>query len=221
MLILPLLALGCVPVPVDPTGRPFDAVEAQQGLNTGTRAEAPPTSPDFGAMSLTLPTIPAPPTATDLARADRTDPDLPDRLGAASAGEAAVPSMRSPPPRGINPTAIELSWDPAMPTRDEAFGVRLIGTMIDAEPPNAVLRLPGGSKALVEAGEMLDDDGLLVLAVGDRVVKLVKVTKQGWYAKVETAVLHSNPSGDPPRRPAAQVDPAAAPAVATPAPAVP
>jgi len=96
-----------------------------------------------------------------------------------------------------------------MPTRDEAFGIRLVGTMIDAQPPNAVLRLPNGDKALVEAGEMLDDAGLLVLAIGDKVVKLVKVTKHGWYARVETAVLHSNPRG--PAREVAPAPDAAAP----------
>ncbi|MEO0602451.1 MAG: hypothetical protein AAF211_13495, partial [Myxococcota bacterium] len=117
----------------------------------------------------------------------------------------------------INPTAVDLNWDPAMPTRDSAFGVHLVGTMVDADPPNAVLRLPSGQKALVEAGQMLDSEGLLVLAVGDRVVKVVKVTKQGWYAKVETAVLHSNPKG----RPADPLPARRAPRAAPPAPSAP
>lgn len=190
MLVWIWAMVGCAPVPVEPTGQPFDVAPPGPPTASETRAlgavgPAPvePAGSMPGSLGLTqLPPIPVAPTDAELAQFD-APPPLP-------------PEMPAPMPLGeptISPTAIDLNWDPAMPTRDEAFGVRLIGTMIDAQPPNAVLQLPSGQKVLVEAGEMLNEPGLLVLAVGDRVVKVVQVTKQGWYARVETAVLHSNP----------------------------
>ncbi|MEM6929088.1 MAG: hypothetical protein AAF602_19275 [Myxococcota bacterium] len=217
MLAWILAAVGCAPVPVDPTGRPFDAVtvDDEPGLAAAAEVEA---FASYGTVGLgTLPTIPDAPTAEELAEAN--PPPATAELGLKSSSLPMPSAMATP---AISPTAVDLNWDPAMPTRDSAFGVHLVGTMVDADPPNAVLRLPSGQKTLVEAGQMLDDDGLLVLAVGDRVVKVVKVTKQGWYAKVETAVLHSNPKGRPTDPgPARRVAPRPAPVVPVPAPASP
>ncbi len=190
MLAWILVTVGCAPVPADPTGRPFDAVT--EGSNADLAATAEPEAyPGLDPAALAqLPPIPEPPSAEELARANQSV------LAPSDLSMAPAPA----PPSAISPTAVDLNWDPAMPTQADAFGVTLVGTMTDAVPPNAVLQLPNGEKALVEAGQMLEEQGLLVLAVGDRVVKLVNVTPQGWYAKVETAVIHANPRGH--RRPA-------------------
>ncbi|MEN0061674.1 MAG: hypothetical protein AAGA48_05955 [Myxococcota bacterium] len=194
--------VACAPVPVDPTGKPFDAV-ATEASRPVTPTALGSLAPKPGPIGLTqLPPIPEPPTAEELAEAN-----LPPVSVAPSPDPLPSPEPTLAAPAAISPTAVDLNWDPAMPTRGEAFGVTLVGTMVDASPPNAVLRLPNGDKALVEAGEMLDDAGLLVLAVGDKVVKIVKVTKEGWYASVETATLHSNPRGTNPVRPVVPAKP--------------
>lgn len=78
------------------------------------------------------------------------------------------------------------AWDPTQPLPDGSFGVRLLVTMHDMQPPMAVLGLPNGEERVVHPGDFLTDPKLVVMAIGRDVVQVAKITPAGFYARVDT-----------------------------------
>ena len=72
-----------------------------------------------------------------------------------------------------------------------SWGLRLVSTVDNATPPRAILGLPSGKEEVVKAGDMLPDAGVIVLAVGQDVVQLGRVTPEGDHAKVESVFLQA------------------------------
>ena len=114
-----------------------------------------------------LPDAPAPP-----------EPVVPTApvLAAAPQAERAAP----PPP----------SWglDSAV---DKAFGVWLVSTVMEAQPPRAILAVADGGEQVVRAGTMLPDAGVVVLAIGRDAVQVARVTAEGDRATVQTEFLRA------------------------------
>lgn len=69
------------------------------------------------------------------------------------------------------------------------FGPRLLAVLSGTQPPRAVLSLADGREVVVEPGSMLADDGLVVLAVGDRAVEIAEIYPRGDRAAVQTRQL--------------------------------
>ncbi|MFK7926654.1 MAG: hypothetical protein AB8H79_00585 [Myxococcota bacterium] len=97
----------------------------------------------------------------------------------------AMPQMMMPEqapgtPAWTPDNAVTLSW-----------GLRLVSTLDNTSPPRAILGMPNGSETVVRAGDLLADEGIIVLAVGSGVVQLGKVTAQGDHASVESVFLQA------------------------------
>jgi hypothetical protein len=183
MRLVPILTLvACVPM--EPSGTPFEAVPVT--------APAPTTAP--------APVAAAPVPARsaggfDFDAEDRTDEDAtggaedPVDLQAKLLGlePLARPTTRPAPTPGL-PVPV---WDPSIPIPEATFGVRVLATLLDMQPPRAVLGLPDGAERVVQPGAMLPDQGLVVLAIGRDAVQLAKVTPQGFYAAVRTETVQA------------------------------
>lgn len=70
-----------------------------------------------------------------------------------------------------------------------SWGVRLVRTLHDTHPPSAVIGLPDGSQHVVEAGTMLPDAGVVVLAIGRDAVQIAEITPMGDRARIDTSLL--------------------------------
>jgi hypothetical protein len=71
------------------------------------------------------------------------------------------------------------------------FGVRLVSTTTQSQPPRAILGLADGREVVVEPGTMLPDEKLIVLAIGQDAIQVAEVTPMGDRAKVESRVLQA------------------------------
>jgi len=70
------------------------------------------------------------------------------------------------------------------------WGVRLITTVaLENNPPQAYLGLPDGEKAWVQAGDLLAEPRLVVLAVGRDMVQLARITPAGDHATIQSETL--------------------------------
>jgi len=111
------------------------------------------------------------------------------------------PSELSKPGPEPEPTAVPIAaplapvaipeWDPTQPLPSGSWGVRLLATLHDVQPPRAVIGLPDGEEIVVQPGTFIEAHRLVVIAVGRDVIQLSKVTPQGFYAKVETQTIQS------------------------------
>lgn len=190
------LLSGCEPIPA---GNPLEPVAVK-----APRASAPAPVADPQATD-----APATDGGFDFAGEDRSEDearrDL-DRvelqarlLGVDPAllrapGEA--PPRVAPPPvapvEAAPPAPQEIPvWDPAEPLPDGSFGVRVLATLVDVQPPRAILGLTDGSERVVQAGAILEDHKLVVMAIGRDVVQLARVVPQGFYARVDTQDVRS------------------------------
>lgn len=75
---------------------------------------------------------------------------------------------------------------PSMPTLDRDWGLRLMATVHNVEPPRAILGLPDGTEAVVTAGTMLPEQNAIVMAVGRQQIEIAWVTPNGYQARIET-----------------------------------
>lgn len=82
-------------------------------------------------------------------------------------------------------------WDPSRPLPDVQFGVRVLGVLLDLQPPRAIIGLPDGREQVVTPGAMLPAEGLVVLAIGRDAVQVARVTPSGFYARVDTETIRA------------------------------
>lgn len=75
------------------------------------------------------------------------------------------------------------------PASQATWGLRLVATVPGAVPPRGVLGLPDGRELVVQAGSLLPEVGVVVLAVGNGTLDLVEVTPAGDHATVTPRTL--------------------------------
>ena len=129
---------------------------------------------------------PAPAAPEDPAAAG-LDPDLVLQAKALGVPLASLapPAPPAPPPPSVDPAA----------AADEAaallsgFGVRLVSTLAETQPPRAILGLPDGSERVVQSGDLLPDQKLVILAIGRDAVHVAKVIPDGDRARIEPSTL--------------------------------
>lgn len=189
-----LLLGGCEPIPS--SGQPWKPVVVTE--------EAPARVP---APASTDPQEPARPLGADAVDADPT-PAAPDPFedpadppepaaGVAEPDALALQAMLlgkpTPPPppvaepeRPATPEVQVAVWDPERPLPEATFGVRVLSTLSHLQPPRAVLGLPDGGETVVQAGTILPDQHVIVMAIGRDVVQLARVVPEGYYARIET-----------------------------------
>lgn len=111
-----------------------------------------------------------------------------------------TPATPTPPPAEAPPAAPAPTPPPPLMTSPAAWGVRLVSTVPDAQPPRAILGLGDGREEVVWPGKLLPDAGVVVLAVGRDAVHIARITPDGDHARVETELLQALYPGAPPGR---------------------
>ncbi len=71
------------------------------------------------------------------------------------------------------------------------WGVRLVASIPEAQPPRAVLGLASGEEVVVSPGSMIPEAAVVVIAIGPGTVVLAEITPEGDHAKVEQRTLHA------------------------------
>ena len=69
------------------------------------------------------------------------------------------------------------------------WGLRLVSTVLDADPPRAIIGFPDGHEEVVQAGTLLPDEGVAVLAIGNNAVQIAEIIPEGDHARVESRVI--------------------------------
>lgn len=191
LLGLTLIGLAAC-TPVDPSGEMFAPVEPVSrpaaSRATETVADKPAEGFDFDAQA-----------RDDEADAAGATGEVPlDRqlagLGLAPA-DAEAPSP--PPTLPMAPAGAVTTQAPAQPqgpwlsanSLTAGFGVRIIATLPQVQPPRAVVSLADGTEHVVRAGTLLPSADLVVLAIGADAVQVAEVRAGGDQAAIETRIL--------------------------------
>ena len=78
--------------------------------------------------------------------------------------------------------------DPSQPLIGN-WGLRLVSTVSDADPPRAILGFPDGHEEVVQAGALLPAEGVAVLAIGKDMIQIAEIIPAGDHARVESRVI--------------------------------
>lgn len=78
-------------------------------------------------------------------------------------------------------------WKPA--TVKDGWRPTLIGTLMDGPTPRAILAMPSGEEKVIKAGDMLSEDGVVVMAIGENFVELVVVNSAEGRAQIQNLTL--------------------------------
>jgi hypothetical protein len=62
---------------------------------------------------------------------------------------------------------------------------------MDGPSPHAILQMPSGDKVVVQAGDMLADDGVIVMTIGSNFVDLAVVNGLEGRASIQNITLTS------------------------------
>jgi hypothetical protein len=111
--------------------------------------------------------------------------------------------MEAPPPAlpvAPAPSASAPFDGPPIQAVEISMGVRLVTTLDGTLPPRAVIGLPDGRERVVQAGDMIPEARVVVLAIGRDLVQVAQVRPQGDHASIEAVFLRSLfPRGAEPR----------------------
>jgi hypothetical protein len=102
-----------------------------------------------------------------------------------SEAKPGAPSLPAPPalaPTGFGPPS---GFGPP----PGAWGVRVLSTVAEAQPPRAILGFADGSETVVTPGSMLPGARVVVLAIGRDAVQVAEVTPEGDHARVTAQTL--------------------------------
>ena len=80
------------------------------------------------------------------------------------------------------------AWNPAQPVVAN-WGVAVLDTSPNAQPPRATLRFADGRPVAVQPGDLLAEHGVVVMAIGRDAVQLATVTAEGDHAKIHSQVI--------------------------------
>ena len=79
---------------------------------------------------------------------------------------------------GLRPATVKDGWRPT-----------LIGTLMDGPTPRAILAMPSGEEKVIKAGDMLSQDGVVVMAIGKNYVELAIIRSAEGRAQIENLTL--------------------------------
>ena len=167
-------------------GQPLQQVSFEQVPVANVLEEAPPIDPDFQDPKEEIivlggeedaPTEPAPieEEVTESPSVEPEEKEPPE--------EKAVPETVSPvkPLFSRTPARVKDGW---MPT--------LVTTLTSSPTPRAVLAMPNGEEIVVRAGDLLAEEGVVVMSIGEKSVSLATISAEGGQAKVENITLASH-----------------------------
>jgi len=79
------------------------------------------------------------------------------------------------------------TWRPA--TVKDGWRPTLLGTLMDGPTPRAILAMPSGEEKVIKAGDMLSEDGVVVMTIGANFVELAVINSAEGRAKIENLTL--------------------------------
>ncbi len=119
---------------------------------------------------------------------------VPEEDGVAEADPVEL-AHESEPELQHAPVAAEASPVPQslpLPVADGfLWPLRVVATVPDAQPPRAILGLPGGKELVVSPGSMIPEAGVVVMAVGSKTVDVAEIRPAGDHAVVQDRTLHA------------------------------
>ncbi len=137
------------------------------------------------------------PAAEEAPEQGETEPVVVAAEVAPSSGPDAPPEDQeeasSPPgvPEHVVSERVEAAVAGFGAPENPGWGVRLVASIPEAQPPRAVLGLPSGEEVVVSPGSMIPEAAIVVIAVGPGTVVLAEITPEGDHAKVEQRTLHA------------------------------
>ena len=90
-------------------------------------------------------------------------------------------------PPATQPLVASSSFRPA--TVKDGWRPTLIGTLMDGPTPRAILAMPSGEEKVVKAGDMLADDGVVVMTIGNKFIELAVIRSTEGRAQIENLTL--------------------------------
>ena len=194
LLLLLVPVLGCEPM--DDPGSPWSPVPVSaQAPAAGTlepvgALEVPVVDPMFD--------VPEPVVihSSELGQAGAQSPadpavDGPDVDLQPAPAEEAVAEAEPAPVELAQPDPAHQGFAQLAPAAVGGWPLRLVATVPGAQPPRAILGLPGGAEVVVTPGTMLPDAGVVVMAIGSGSVDLAEVRPAGDNAVVSGRTLQS------------------------------
>lgn len=101
--------------------------------------------------------------------------------------DSGFASQQEETPDLMAPTKATDNFRPALVK--DGWRPTLIGSMMKGPTPMAVLAMPGGEKVVVEAGQLLEKQGVVVMAVGANYVELAVIQGSEGRASIENLTL--------------------------------
>jgi hypothetical protein len=175
-------AVVAVSTPVEQPSDVVDAlIEAEGGLQDSL-SESPDTETDVADV--------VPDVLDGDAGTDFDNPWGPNAGDGSSTADAPAVQQTANPVTAVMP---QVGSGPSgaafgLPT-SVAWGVRLLGTISNAQPPRAALGLPDGTEVVVTPGSMLPSVGMVVITVGANSVQVARVSPAGDHAEIEMVNL--------------------------------
>ena len=177
-------------------------------LSLGCEQMEDPGSP-FQQVSITEP-APQPEEVTE--EEQPSDPlfeDPQEEIILSAEEEPSTPEVQAPVPveegiveEGIEPEEPSIEAEEQNPEEVVAFRrparikdgwmPTLITTLTSGPVPRAVLTMPSGEEIVVRAGDLLSEEGVIVMSIGSDRVELASISAESGQAKVENITLASH-----------------------------
>ena len=128
-------------------------------------------------------------TGVENSHTDETNsPDSPTNA-AVSETQIAVPQEE---PRSIPPQPAQATLQPLYaPSVRDGWRPTLISSVMEGPNPRAILAMPNGKEIVVKAGDLLSEDGVVVMSIGAKYVELAVISGAEGRAKIENITLIS------------------------------
>ncbi|TNE90660.1 MAG: hypothetical protein EP330_07670 [Deltaproteobacteria bacterium] len=179
--LLPILLIGC-DNQIEPSGGIFEPVRETPAAPAAAAKPAP--TPAEGGFDF------------DADARDEEEAGVVEKVDGEPVNIAAALGLPTPDPvpepepepEVAPPVAAAPAWNPAQPIGGD-WGVTVLSTTPQAQPPVAVLRFANGPDTVVHPGDLLADQGIVVMAIGRDAVQIARVSAEGDHAKVTSEVV--------------------------------
>jgi hypothetical protein len=193
-LLIPILTImACEPM--DDPGSPWQPVPVSAQAPAGQPAVGSGPDPSATEVPAVDPMFDVPePIVIHSSELGQESQDVVATEPEAAEPEPEVPEAEVAVAEPVAPLAAEPSYAAFARFGTTAVGgwpLRLVATVPGAQPPRAILGLPGGDEVVVTPGAMLPEAGVVVMAIGAESIELAEVRPAGDHATVQGRTLQA------------------------------